>query len=625
MQTVLNNWIFTPELSSALSQTLLHSLWQGLLAAALAACVLMFTRRSSPVLRYNLLLSVFSLFLAVSAFTFYTIWQRLSDPVLANTVPAAMGWQSMYTISREAAVAAQPGFIRELYIYLVGHASLLTNAWFIVFSFKLLKMSLDIYTTNRMKHYRTTSNLMWQGRVWMLAEKMGIRKKVILLESAIAKIPMTVGAFKPVILVPAGFFTGLSPQEVEAVLLHELAHIRRFDYFVNLIQCMAGVIFFFNPALLWLSSLLRREREYCCDDMAVAASADRKDYIKALVASGEYNISVRPAMGFAAVKGHLLNRVKRILSNENGKPGLPEKSVLVLGALTVIIMLVALKPVGDKPLVKQRVVNKTLLHKDNSAWMLASDTGLRPLNIKDILPENQPDTTPKKSAPPTVPTIPQVPPMSPAAPVPPVPPAVPVSPNAPIPPVPPTPPALSESDITILPDNMDMIENEIAITMSRIKADSIRRVVMKELRIHKVKRDSSMAKMRKDLLRASEDLQRASRDMQRNISKLRINKDSIISMQKRAFESDRLHKHMFEINQHFNRKVMDSLLSRHMAQMPRFNFRMKKIHIADPDIDIDIPELYYPEPLQKRKKPEKIHKKPEEKTKHKPAPDTGSF
>ena len=109
-----------------------------------------------------------------------------------------------------------------------------------------------------------------------------------LLESAIVKVPVVIGLLKPVILLPLGLLSNLPPDQVEAVLLHELAHIRRKDYLVNLLQSFAEVVFFFNPALLWISSLMREERENCCDDVAISHIKNKKQFIHALVAFQEY-------------------------------------------------------------------------------------------------------------------------------------------------------------------------------------------------------------------------------------------------------------------------------------------------------------------------------------------------
>src|ERR1700749_4616836 len=119
----------------------------------------------------------------------------------------------------------------------------------------------------------------WNERMQQLAALMGIRQTISLLESGIAKVPMVIGHLKPVILIPIGLLTALSAEEVEAILVHELAHIKRRDYLVNMLQSLMEIIFFFNPAVLWISQLIKTERENCCDDMVVEQSSNRISYI----------------------------------------------------------------------------------------------------------------------------------------------------------------------------------------------------------------------------------------------------------------------------------------------------------------------------------------------------------
>ena len=103
---------------------------------------------------------------------------------------------------------------------------------------------------------------------------MRISRPVRLLESAIAEVPVVIGYLKPVILIPAGLLANLPVDQVEAILLHELAHIRRADYLVNLLQTMVESLLFYHPAVWWISHVIRTEREHCCDDFVLARDTD---------------------------------------------------------------------------------------------------------------------------------------------------------------------------------------------------------------------------------------------------------------------------------------------------------------------------------------------------------------
>jgi hypothetical protein len=175
------------------------------------------------------------------------------------------------------------------------------------------------YTRHIIRHRTHEPLLHWRQRITVLCHQLGISKPVRLLESKIVKLPVVFGQLKPVILVPLGLLAQLAPEQVEAILLHELAHIRRCDYLVNLLQNIIETLFFFNPALLWLSSLIRDERENCCDDVAIDQLKSRKQYIESLISFKERAMYISPlsAVGFAGRKNSFINRVRRIVENKN--------------------------------------------------------------------------------------------------------------------------------------------------------------------------------------------------------------------------------------------------------------------------------------------------------------------
>jgi beta-lactamase regulating signal transducer with metallopeptidase domain len=115
------------------------------------------------------------------------------------------------------------------------------------------------------------------NRISELSEQLHIKRSVQLLQSPVATVPAVVGFFKPVILFPAAMLAGLSPSEIEGILIHELAHIKRQDFLVNMLQHFIEMIFFFNPAVLWVSSLIKIERENCCDDIAVGTNTKQAE------------------------------------------------------------------------------------------------------------------------------------------------------------------------------------------------------------------------------------------------------------------------------------------------------------------------------------------------------------
>jgi bla regulator protein BlaR1 len=307
----------------ALSWTLFHSLWQGLLLALLAGFVVMATKKSSPSVRYNILCVLFFAFLAGSFYTFMSLLdfsaQRSGGQPFFAGQTSAQSDASGTLLNHVSMETSFRVWLGKCLWYFNGHAYLFVTIWFVIFCARFVKFLANISYMQRARNYQTeTAASHWQERMRSLASLMGIKINIALLQSQWVKVPMVAGFLKPVILFPFSMLSQLPPDQVEAVLLHELAHIRRRDYFVNILQSLADVIFFFNPGVLWISSLIRDERENCCDDMAVSHSKSSKAFIHALLAFQEYNLgSGHYAPAFPGRKNHLLQRVKRMLNHHN--------------------------------------------------------------------------------------------------------------------------------------------------------------------------------------------------------------------------------------------------------------------------------------------------------------------
>ncbi len=173
----------------------------------------------------------------------------------------------------------------------------------------------------------------WQRRVGELAEALGITKAVVLFQSSLAAVPLAMGHLRPVILMPLGLLTGLPCAQVETILMHELAHIRRRDYLVNLVQTLAEGLLFYHPAVWWVSSVIRTERENCCDDLVVARSGDAHEYAVALTTLAEGRWPARDT-AMAATGGSLVKRIRRVLRQADG----PRATLMpVVGAILLIV------------------------------------------------------------------------------------------------------------------------------------------------------------------------------------------------------------------------------------------------------------------------------------------------
>ena len=327
----------------AVCWTLLHSLWQGLVVALLAGIIMVLTKRSSSSLRYNLLCGLLFLFLAASAFTFFCqLKPQVNEfPTISSVTPITNNVQPAPVPDKPLATpisthTLQTG-IDTLIQYFNAHAALVVLIWFIVFLARFVQLLSGVVYTQRIRHYKTSAApALWQERLPELLNKLQISRPVLLLESAVIKVPVVVGFLKPVILVPVGMFTHIAPDQVESILLHELAHIRRQDYLLNLVQNLSDTLFFFNPAMIWISSLIRAERENCCDDIAIRETRSRRRLIEALVSFHEYEKTAAGyALSFAAKENQVVRRVKRIVHKTNHSLHAGER-VLLMGGLLIL-------------------------------------------------------------------------------------------------------------------------------------------------------------------------------------------------------------------------------------------------------------------------------------------------
>jgi bla regulator protein blaR1 len=315
---------------NAISHTLVHSLWQGALLSAITGLIMTWTRKSSSALRYNLLVSAMVLFAVGVAGMF---WFECNENGLH--MPVSAGRQVINSVPILPETIKNPASSGSSITEAIGsilnrYGAILVWAWLLVVCARCVRLATGLREVHRLRHKNTSATgSYWEERVRQLCGQLGIKRLVAIAQSGRTKIPMVTGHLKPLILVPLGMLTSLSAEEVEAVLLHELAHIRRSDYLVNLLQNVMEIIFFFNPGVLWLSALIKAERENCCDDIAVGRSG-KVNYLNALVACEEYKMPLTYAMTFKVGSRSLKDRIARIISNKNQSLNSGEKSLLAV-------------------------------------------------------------------------------------------------------------------------------------------------------------------------------------------------------------------------------------------------------------------------------------------------------
>jgi beta-lactamase regulating signal transducer with metallopeptidase domain len=266
-------------------------------------------------------------------------WELLPAGATSNSLLAKE------LVSKEAAPLTL--FFQDFLHFYAAHTSWIIIGWSFIFCVKMVHLTGAMaYNYQVRKQRLPITDAQWKATFQQLAARLGIRQEVAFFESAVIHIPVVIGHLKPIIFLPVGMLTRLSPAEVEAVLLHELAHIKRKDYLVNLFQLAVESIFFFNPAFLWMSSLLRETREHCCDDLAIATTNNKKGFIQALVSFQEHVVvPTRYAVAFPAAKNQLLKRVTRIIYQRNTKLDTAGKSFIIM---SLILSALLVKAATDK-------------------------------------------------------------------------------------------------------------------------------------------------------------------------------------------------------------------------------------------------------------------------------------
>lgn len=324
----------------AISWTLLHSLWQGLILAIFAGLVILFTKKAKANLRYSILSGLFLAFMIAVGFTFNYEYQSDAMFIFSEEliVVEDFNQDEILLPASETLDYFQMGID-----FLNQNSKTIVFIWFLIFSIKCFGIFRSLSNIYRIRNYRNQEvPEYWAQRVLELSQILKIKKKIVLLESQLVSVPSVTGFFKPIILIPIGLLSNLPQDQIEAILLHELAHIRRKDYFINLVQSFAEILFFFNPGVLWVSSIIKEERENCCDDIAVGITKSKTKFIHALVSFQEYNMKQNKlAMGFGSKKNQLLERAKRIIHDNNKSLNSIEKTFLSICIIIIASFTVA--------------------------------------------------------------------------------------------------------------------------------------------------------------------------------------------------------------------------------------------------------------------------------------------
>ena len=294
----------SPELLQALGWTLLHFVWQGAALAALFALANAVCRQATA--RYALAVITLVLMMVAPVITFIELTQQ-KDPAVrygaqGASASAAKPVQGVSVVARPSAPApeSQPAVI------------LFVEAWFLGVVLLSLRTAGGLFLIERMrrKEMKSVGRELYLKCI-ALQLKMGFERAIRYCECDRLDAPAAFGWIRPVVLLPVRALSGLTEDQIEAVIAHELAHIRRLDCFVNLFQIGMETLLFYHPAVWWVSQRIRIEREHCCDDEAVALCGDAVTYARALTLMEEWRTA--PSLMMAANRSPLSQRVVRLL------------------------------------------------------------------------------------------------------------------------------------------------------------------------------------------------------------------------------------------------------------------------------------------------------------------------
>lgn len=356
-------WSQLIPLTEATAWTLIHSLWQILLIAIILRIVLFFIPARHSQLRYGILLTGLFCTILWSLQTFQQEYVYHKKQVFDTQSISSNSFESKENISKSFIDQPQ---LPELTINEVSSSNkigeffaldiqrlknwrntfepylpMIAIFWYLGVFISSFSMIMGLIRLNRLKKQGVQPPSPTYLAIFdKLRRQMGVFRKVDFLLSSSIQEPITFHIIKPVVLAPISFFSQLSQAQAEALILHELAHIRRYDYLFNMIQTSIEVIYFYHPAIWWISSKVRQEREHCCDDLVLAVRDNPLVYAEALTRLQLFDRPSKSRLALHAVgeKGVFTKRIVRLFGQYESDPQLLKGSFLTLCLMTGLFL-----------------------------------------------------------------------------------------------------------------------------------------------------------------------------------------------------------------------------------------------------------------------------------------------
>lgn len=390
METLLNNLI------QATGWSIVHSLWQGALIYALILPFQQNLLTLSAKFKYNLAYTAQLLMLSCFAATFYTLFKWPSDTSLPTALSSANDLNASYEISI-------PGLVAKYADLLFPYLVLLYSVGFLIQCVIVIKGYKKVQQLKQAAYSKIPED--WKGLFERLVHSMNISRKIDFRISNQVNVPLVIGFFKPVILFPFALVNQMDLNQVEAILIHELSHIRRNDYLFNLLKTVVETILFFNPFVWLTGKFIQIEREHACDDMVVKTTHTPLTYAHALLTLELITDKSSPAFSLAATgtEQHLYQRIKRITDMKTNYSNSKQKLFAITLTIATIVSLAWISPAKKEKSLKKSVIQQsrtTMITTDINPLDTGKKKTKRIIKVKTGIPAPLPPLEPL--APPTL-------------------------------------------------------------------------------------------------------------------------------------------------------------------------------------------------------------------------------
>jgi len=340
-------------LIKAIGWSILHSLWQGAIIYAILFIVLMAWPKMNSRLKHNLAFGSLFLIFASFCFTFFTVFELpTTSPSIESIAFNEAAYRNLSELSRNFNFKTEAYFPVVVTVYLVGIA------------FQLLILLSSYVKLKKLKQVSTLSvPAEWSTIFELTLTQLKINKTVKIFLSSKVNVPLVIGFFKPVVLFPVALATQLDLKQVEAILIHELSHIRRNDYLINLVKTCIETLLFFNPFVWLTTKFIHIEREHACDDLVVNFTGTPLTYAHALLKLELLKDKQTPSLSLAATgkNQHLYQRIKRITDMKTNYMNAKQQFFILTLTIATVVSLAWINPTKKPAEKTKKAISLTLI------------------------------------------------------------------------------------------------------------------------------------------------------------------------------------------------------------------------------------------------------------------------